>query len=291
MEDERSPGGQTISHISPQPIHLSPSRQSSSSTELECPTGTIVAKKKRELFSARSSRSGGSNKSSSEYSRDYSFSSKVSTHIWRFNIVPTYGGSIFLEVTFPRLTQPTGWFKDSIPNNFLDVESHGNVCRFVCFYSPLETNGTNTIRLEQLVWNRAKKALPPFLHIAGIVVLTLLRGLKFAYLTSNLPCCLSYVDCFRKKNTTTDNPFLRITPCLVALATFFIVYVWWHCFSLLFVVMVFVSAAVVVIFSTFFRIVFLKWKKKVATVSSCRNWLEKISLMPPTTMSLATKSN
>ncbi len=34
----------------------------------------IVAKKKRELFSARSSRSGGSNKSSaSDYSREHSF--------------------------------------------------------------------------------------------------------------------------------------------------------------------------------------------------------------------------
>ena len=79
MEEDRSPGGQTLAHVSPQPIHLSPSRQSSSSTELEVPVASTVAKKKRELFSARSSRSGGSNKSSSEYSRDYSFSSKVLT--------------------------------------------------------------------------------------------------------------------------------------------------------------------------------------------------------------------
>lgn len=71
---------------SPPTIHLSPSRQSSSSTdhggENSGQTGTAgglgsglcVAKKKRELFSARSSRSGGSNKSStSDYSREASF--------------------------------------------------------------------------------------------------------------------------------------------------------------------------------------------------------------------------
>jgi hypothetical protein len=76
VEEDRSLG-QTLIRVSPQPVPVSPSRQSSSSIELECP-GTTVAKKKRELFSARSSRSGGSNKSSaSEYSRDYSFSSKV----------------------------------------------------------------------------------------------------------------------------------------------------------------------------------------------------------------------
>jgi hypothetical protein len=34
VEEDRSPGGQTLIHVSPQPIHLSPSRQSSSSTEL-----------------------------------------------------------------------------------------------------------------------------------------------------------------------------------------------------------------------------------------------------------------
>ena len=69
--------------ITPPAIHLSPSRQSSSSTDHESKAntsgvGTTVAKKKRELFSARSSRSGGSNQSStSEYSREHSFSSKV----------------------------------------------------------------------------------------------------------------------------------------------------------------------------------------------------------------------
>ena len=69
--------------ITPPAIHLSPSRQSSSSTDHESKVntggvGTTVAKKKRELFSARSSRSGGSNQSStSEYSREHSFSSKV----------------------------------------------------------------------------------------------------------------------------------------------------------------------------------------------------------------------
>ena len=72
--------------VSPPAIHLSPSRQSSSSTDHEqranvstCGgVGTIVAKKKRELFSARSSRSGGSNQSSaSDYSREHSVSSKV----------------------------------------------------------------------------------------------------------------------------------------------------------------------------------------------------------------------
>ena len=90
--DDRSP-----SHLrsSPPAIHLSPSRQSSSSTDGGgtggvgtgsgtasatgsgggASTGTIVAKKKRELFSsAHSSRSAGSNKSS-----DFdSSSSKVS---------------------------------------------------------------------------------------------------------------------------------------------------------------------------------------------------------------------
>ncbi len=85
LEDDRSPSHMT-SRSSPPAIHLSPSRQSSSSTDggagapgKDAPsTGTIVAKKKRELFSARSSRSGGSNKSSlSEYSREASFSSKV----------------------------------------------------------------------------------------------------------------------------------------------------------------------------------------------------------------------
>lgn len=67
--------------ISPPAIHLSPSRQSSSSTDHEPKTnttgvGTTVAKKKRELFSARSSRSGGSNQSSaSDLSREQSFGS------------------------------------------------------------------------------------------------------------------------------------------------------------------------------------------------------------------------
>ena len=86
--DDRSPG-HFISRTSPPAIHLSPSRQSSTSTDGgqlpgigggasggtgslttssglgSASTGTLVAKKKRELFSsARSSRSGGSNKSS-----------------------------------------------------------------------------------------------------------------------------------------------------------------------------------------------------------------------------------
>ena len=74
--------------VSPPAIHLSPSRQSSSSTEHESRTnastcggvGTTVAKKKRELYSgsARSSKSGGSHESSaSDRSREHSFSSKV----------------------------------------------------------------------------------------------------------------------------------------------------------------------------------------------------------------------
>ena len=59
----------------PPTIHLSPSRQSSSgSNEADAASVGNHAKKKRELFSARSSRSGGSNKSSkSDYSRDHSF--------------------------------------------------------------------------------------------------------------------------------------------------------------------------------------------------------------------------
>ena len=79
----------TASRSSPPTIHLSPSRQSSSSTDGGHGTGGAgagnasaasgnslsVAKKKRELFSARSSRSGGSNKSS-DASMD--LSSKVS---------------------------------------------------------------------------------------------------------------------------------------------------------------------------------------------------------------------
>ena len=83
--------------ITPPAIHLSPSRQSSSSTDHESKAntsgvGTTVAKKKRELFSARSSRSGGSNQSStSEYSREHSFSSKVCL------IYNTY--NIFLDIT------------------------------------------------------------------------------------------------------------------------------------------------------------------------------------------------
>ena len=88
VEDERSPGILTASRSSPPTIHLSPSRQSSSSTDGGHGTGAgghasaasgnslSVAKKKRELFSARSSRSGGSNKSS-DASMDLS-SSKVS---------------------------------------------------------------------------------------------------------------------------------------------------------------------------------------------------------------------
>ena len=89
VEDERSPGILTASRSSPPTIHLSPSRQSSSSTDGGHGTGGAgagnasaasgnslsVAKKKRELFSARSSRSGGSNKSS-DASMD--LSSKVS---------------------------------------------------------------------------------------------------------------------------------------------------------------------------------------------------------------------
>lgn len=87
VEDERSPGILTASRSSPPTIHLSPSRQSSSSTDGGHGTGAgghasaasgnslSVAKKKRELFSARSSRSGGSNKSS-DASMD--LSSKVS---------------------------------------------------------------------------------------------------------------------------------------------------------------------------------------------------------------------
>ena len=89
VEDDRSPGIMTASRSSPPTIHLSPSRQSSSSTDGGHGTGGAgagnasaasgnslsVAKKKRELFSARSSRSGGSNKSS-DASMD--LSSKVS---------------------------------------------------------------------------------------------------------------------------------------------------------------------------------------------------------------------
>jgi hypothetical protein len=95
LEDDRSPS-HLNSRSSPPAIHLSPTRQSSSSTDGGANAGggrtatgngsnmgTIVAKKKRELFSARSSRSGGSNKSSeaSEYSREHSFSSKVLSRI------------------------------------------------------------------------------------------------------------------------------------------------------------------------------------------------------------------
>ena len=91
MEDERvtnplPSSGAVRGRISPPAIHLSPSRQSSSSMEQELGVpkicegiGTIVAKKKRELFSARSSRSGGSTHSSTSwYSREHSVSSKVS---------------------------------------------------------------------------------------------------------------------------------------------------------------------------------------------------------------------
>ena len=92
MEDEKMvnvPNTAVAGRVSPPAIHLSPSRQSSSSTDHELKpnvsgssgVGTTVAKKKRELFSARSSRSGGSNQSSaSEYSREQSFSSKVSKY-------------------------------------------------------------------------------------------------------------------------------------------------------------------------------------------------------------------
>ena len=90
IEEEKVNVSSTVvaGKISPPAIHLSPSRQSSGSTENELKTnlsvpsgvGTTVAKKKRELFSARSSRSGGSNQSSaSDYSREHSFSSKVRT--------------------------------------------------------------------------------------------------------------------------------------------------------------------------------------------------------------------
>ena len=78
--------------ITPPAIHLSPSRQSSSSTDHESKVNTggiglTVAKKKRELFSARSSRSGGSNQSStSEYSREHSFSSKVLLNMSKYII-------------------------------------------------------------------------------------------------------------------------------------------------------------------------------------------------------------
>ena len=88
MEDDRlhlhtitlRPGGR---EQSPPAIHLSPTRQSSSSTDasgVQNPvvnSGLTVARKKRELFSsARSSRSGGSNKSS-EASIDYHSSSST----------------------------------------------------------------------------------------------------------------------------------------------------------------------------------------------------------------------
>ena len=86
VEDDRSPG-LTASRPSPPAIHLSPSRQSSSSTDggvgsvgvlgPQNSTGLTVAKKKRELFSARSSRSGGSNKSSEASFDFHSSSSKV----------------------------------------------------------------------------------------------------------------------------------------------------------------------------------------------------------------------
>ncbi|XP_059089456.1 uncharacterized protein LOC131885430 isoform X2 [Tigriopus californicus] len=76
LEDDRSPihPAQRPGASSPA-IQLSPNRQSSSSTD---PDANLAvgnhAKKKREIFSARSSRSGGSNKSSvSDYSRDQSF--------------------------------------------------------------------------------------------------------------------------------------------------------------------------------------------------------------------------
>ena len=93
MEDDRlhmhtitlRPGG---GGTSPPAIHLSPTRQSSSSTDasgVQNPVSNIagltVARKKRELFSsARSSRSGGSNKSS-DASIEYqsSSSTKVNT--------------------------------------------------------------------------------------------------------------------------------------------------------------------------------------------------------------------
>ena len=83
VEDDRSPGIMTA-RSSPPTIHLSPSRQSSSSTDggqantaASAASGNSlsVAKKKRELFSARSSRSGGSNKSSDA---SIDLSSKVS---------------------------------------------------------------------------------------------------------------------------------------------------------------------------------------------------------------------
>ena len=97
MEDDRlhmhtitlRPGG---GGTSPPAIHLSPTRQSSSSTDasgVQNPVssniaGLTVARKKRELFSsARSSRSGGSNKSS-DASIEYqsSSSTKVNTDIY-----------------------------------------------------------------------------------------------------------------------------------------------------------------------------------------------------------------
>ena len=90
IEEEKINVSSTVvaGKITPPAIHLSPSRQSSGSTDQELKVnavggngvGTTVAKKKRELFSARSSRSGGSNQSSaSDYSREHSFSSKVFT--------------------------------------------------------------------------------------------------------------------------------------------------------------------------------------------------------------------
>ena len=109
MEDERMisvPITAVVGRVSPPTIHLSPSRQSSSSTDHDVKgnassnnvVGTTVAKKKRELFSsARSSRSGGSNQSSaSDYSREHSFSSKVIL----VAKVTTHSNMIFIEGSF-----------------------------------------------------------------------------------------------------------------------------------------------------------------------------------------------
>lgn len=100
LEDDRSPvhPAQRPEASSPA-IHLSPNRQSSSSTD---PDANLAvgnhAKKKREIFSARSSRSGGSNKSSvSDYSRDQSFRVRWATFFLFKLHLPLWDSAINLQ--------------------------------------------------------------------------------------------------------------------------------------------------------------------------------------------------
>ena len=98
LEDDRSPGV-VQGRGSPPAIHLSPSRQSSSSTSDQDPKGGsqfLVAKKKRELFSARSSRSGGSaHSSTSDQSKE--FSCKVT--LYKFVCQKNPNGPIYSDMS------------------------------------------------------------------------------------------------------------------------------------------------------------------------------------------------